>query len=137
MIPLPGRRTVTITFAGLLSAIAIACATTHPHLAPIDDTQIRIDVRTSLLDDERIDAETIRVDSRHGVVILVGVVASTDEARRALRHASRVSGVQQVVNRLRIVPTETLTPSDEKSGSRSQQLQRLHDQQRGHYRHSA
>ncbi len=103
MIPLRGHHAVAISIVGVLVGAASACATIHPHLAPIDDDQIRVEIHQALQEDERIDAQTISVESRQGVVILAGVVASVDEVRRALRHAGRVRGVQQVVNRLRVV----------------------------------
>ncbi len=96
----------------MLLGAAMACATLYPHLAPIDDDQIRIEIYDALVDDERIDAEAISVESRDGVVILAGVVASLDEVRRALRHAGRVPGVQQVVNRLRVLPSEAQPSAD-------------------------
>ena len=101
----------------MLLGTAMACATVYPHLAPIDDDQIRIEIYDALVDDGRIDAETISVESRDGVVILVGVVDSVDEARRALHHAGRVPGVQQVVNRLRVVPSEARPTADGRLGS--------------------
>ncbi len=104
MIPLRDHRAVTISIVGVLLSAASACATIHPHLAPIDDDQIRVEIHDALQQDDRIDAETISVESRDGVVILAGVAASVDEVRRALRHAGRVRGVQQVVNRLRVIP---------------------------------
>lgn len=113
MIPLPVCRAVTVSRAGLLLTVTVACASTHPHLAPIDDYQIRSEIHNLLRDDDHIDAESINVESRDGVVILVGVVASVDEVQRALRHAGRVPGVQQVVNRLRIISPETLPTADE------------------------
>jgi len=117
MIPLRGRRTGKISLAATLSLAAVACATTYPHLAPIDDHQIRIDIHQALHDDERIDAETISVESRDGVVILAGVVGSVDEVRRSLSLAGRVPGVQQVVNRLRVAsPQRRPVPDDRLSG---------------------
>ena len=113
MIPLRARRAVTISLVVLWGATT-ACATTYPHLAPVDDEQIRIEIQQGLLEDERIDAESIRVQSHEGVVILAGAVGSTDEARRALSLAGRVPGVQQVVNRLRVVASEAQSPPHER-----------------------
>lgn len=113
MIPLRAHRAVTILLVVLWGATT-ACATTYPHLAPVDDEQIRVEIHQALLDDKRIDAESIRVESREGVVILAGAVGSADEARRALSLAGRVPGVQQVVNRLRVASSQVQPLPDER-----------------------
>jgi osmotically-inducible protein OsmY len=93
---------------GISLAITLsACATTREDAGlprPAEDDRIQARVRMALEADRRIDARSIEVVSRDGVVTLSGVVADIDEARRALRIAARADGVAQVVNRLRILP---------------------------------
>lgn len=81
-----------------------ACARSKgPAVDPDADRAISAEIMRLIGDDERLSGEDIRVETSDGVVILSGVVASTEEVRRTIRLASRVSGVRQVVNRLRIV----------------------------------
>lgn len=88
----------------LMLGLAAACASA-PRAAqvPADDDWISAEVWRRLDSDRRVDAAEIAVESRAGVVVLSGIAASTDEVRRALRLAADVRGVQQVVNRLRVI----------------------------------
>lgn len=67
------------------------------------DEWISAEVRRVLQRDDRIDASTLRVETRDGVVVLSGVASTLDQVRRALRLAGQVRGVEQIVNRIRVL----------------------------------
>jgi len=75
------------------------------------DVAIAGALTTRLAEDEQLDGASIRVTVTAGVVVLEGSVASADQVRRALRHAARVDGVRQVVNRLLVIGSGTAGPS--------------------------
>ncbi len=66
------------------------------------DERIREDVSDRLSDDDYVDASDIDVQVNNNEVILSGTVDSRDAKRRAEELAERVSGVQNVENRLRV-----------------------------------
>lgn len=67
------------------------------------DNQISAAVTDLLVMDRSVSAMNIDVTTVNGVVTLNGVVASKSMASRASQLASRVDGVVQVVNNLRIL----------------------------------
>lgn len=87
-----------------LSALAACASTGSPvPLGGDADEWISAEVRRVLQRDDRIDASTLRVETRDGVVVLSGVASTLDQVRRALRLAGRVRGVEQIVNRIRVL----------------------------------
>ena len=105
----------------LLGALTLACASTGPagkDQASID-AWIDAEVRRVLGEEPDVVVGDLRIETREGIVVLSGVQPSLEAVSKALERASRVRGVLQVVNRIRVV--EGL-----------QQLDRLNDQQHRH-----
>jgi hypothetical protein len=67
------------------------------------DERILEDVSDRLTDDAMVDASEISVEVKQGEVNLTGTVRDRDQKRRAEDIAERVSGVNDVINALRIV----------------------------------
>lgn len=67
-----------------------------------EDERISAEVLRVLADDDEIVAEDLRVETRDGVVVVTGIQPSLDHVRRVLGRVSRVRGVKQVVNRIRV-----------------------------------
>ncbi len=67
------------------------------------DERILEDVSDRLTDDAMVDASEIAVEVKQGEVNLTGTVRDRDQKRRAEDIAERVSGVNDVINALRIV----------------------------------
>ncbi len=109
---------VIVLVVGVLS---MACAST----GPVGEDQATIDawidseVRRVLAEESEVVVGDLRIETRDGILVLSGVQTSFDAVSKALELASRVRGVLQVVNQIRVV--EGL-----------QQLDRLNDQQHRH-----
>lgn len=97
---------VLVTGIVLCSALAPGCASSggEPPSEGLTDEWISAEVRGRLSEEEDLAGTTIRVQTRDRVVILSGIVETLDQVREALRLAGRVEGVEQVVNRLRVIP---------------------------------
>ena len=70
------------------------------------DERIRDDVADRLTDDDRLDASDVEVTVSAGIVSLNGTVDTRDAKRRAEDLAASVSGVEDVVNEIRVRPAE-------------------------------
>jgi len=68
------------------------------------DNQLAAAVNAALVRDKALPVFDIEVQTRDGVVTLLGQVQSRELARRAVSVASGVSGVKEVRDELRIVP---------------------------------
>jgi hypothetical protein len=73
------------------------------------DERIREDVNEHLTDDWRVDASDIEVSVSNSIVTLTGWVNSREEKWRADDIAESVSGVTDVSNQLRVVPSIPFT----------------------------
>ncbi|CAA9892347.1 Osmotically-inducible protein Y (fragment) [Candidatus Methylobacter favarea] len=68
----------------------------------IDDTLITTKVKTAIIDDPKLSAFEINVDTYQGNVQLSGFVDSQDEINRAAGIAQKVEGVKSVTNNLQL-----------------------------------
>jgi len=68
----------------------------------IDDAGVTTRVKTALLNDPEIKAQTINVDTVQGVVTLSGTVRSPQEREKAVTVARRAPGVADVKSALEI-----------------------------------
>jgi hyperosmotically inducible periplasmic protein len=93
----------TLSVAGLL-LLAIAAVAADDAANPLDDTAIAARVHSALLDNSKIGARKIDVTSRHGLVLLSGLVVSADEKITASKVAAAVDGVKKVENNLEVRP---------------------------------
>jgi hypothetical protein len=73
------------------------------------DERIRDDVADRLTDDDRVDASDVEVTVSAGIVNLNGTVESREAKRRAEDVAASVSGVEDVVNEIRVRPAQSPT----------------------------
>ncbi len=71
-----------------------------------EDGAITTRVKTRFVGDRYVDALSIDVDTREGVVTLHGSVATRFEREQAEKLASTVSGVQRVDNRIKVLPPQ-------------------------------
>lgn len=94
----------------LACVLSGACASTayrSPELGPVD-AGIASEVWHSLGTKAGVDVSALSVVTRNGVVTLRGTMTSLDDLRRALGLVSRIRGVRQVVNQVRIVDVRGL-----------------------------
>ena len=95
-------------FASMLvvaCALSGACASSAARSGdpgPADEW-IASEVWRALGADTGVDTTSVSVVARKGVVTIRGTMTSLDELRRALRLASRIRGVRQVVNHVRVI----------------------------------
>ncbi len=94
--------------AGLLLILLLvfSCASVppppHSGAQGVDDASIQAQVKSELVDDPRIDADTVDLEVRRGVVKLAGWVGSENERKAVEDLAWSVSGVRDVDNRLQL-----------------------------------
>lgn len=99
--PRRSRAALVTLLAAFLCAGCAARA--GPQGEPLsEDERIAADVRGILRDEEGIVSEDIEVEVRAGVVVLSGVQPALEPVSEALQRISRVRGVLEVVNRIRI-----------------------------------
>ncbi len=109
------------------AALATGCAVrVGPDGEPLsEDQRITAEVIRIVEDVEGIVGDDLRVETRDGVVVLSGVQPALEPVSALLRRTSRVRGVVEVVNRIRI-----LRSAAERSGR--DDLYRLQDDDRHH-----
>jgi osmotically-inducible protein OsmY len=116
-----GNSMKSIRMLGLMMAMALAgaqlagCAgdATHRSTAQAaDDGYISTKVKTSILADEGLKGNEVKVETYRGVVQLSGFVDNAEQASRAVSIAEKVNGVKSVKNDMRIKP-----PADASSGT--------------------
>jgi hyperosmotically inducible periplasmic protein len=103
-VPMTGRKLLiaaTATFLGFASAGASAGGGDKSE-QPISDTVITTKVKAELAKDKSTKATDINVDTKNGVVMLRGEVASEAERAKAELDARTVQGVVEVKNNLRV-----------------------------------
>jgi hyperosmotically inducible protein len=94
-----------------LAAIPAACASGSSSVRPMnsnpsamDDATVSARVKTTLLNDQQINATKITVSTEGGVVNLTGSVRSKTEETRAVELARQVTGVRDVKSSLQVGP---------------------------------
>lgn len=91
--------------AGLCLAVLClmtACRSTTTAPEFVDDAQISQQVKAALSQDPQLRGEQIDVQTYSGKVTLSGIVDTSAMAQRAQQAATRVAGVRQVENALRV-----------------------------------
>ena len=94
---------VVLAAVGLIVSISCAGTSFRPPSLGLTDDWISAEVLRRLTENEQVDADSIRVETRDRIVVLSGVQEGLDQVRAALQVAARVRGVRQVVNHLRVV----------------------------------
>lgn len=89
--------------AALSLLLVVGCAATDDDVTvgeAIDDAAITAKVKAALIDDDELDAAEINVNTREGVVQLIGTVDDRSDINRATNVAADVEGVRSVRNDL-------------------------------------
>src|SRR5262245_54762181 len=89
------RRNLLVFFVLLAAISFVGCKTNN-------DTKITTEAETKIMDDERLDAAKIDVDTKDGVVTLNGKVLGKEEEARAIDLVRAVPGVANVVSKLEV-----------------------------------
>jgi len=84
----------------IVSLVAVLLVSCFVACKSNDDAKITTEVKTKIMDDERLDAANVNVDTREGVVTLTGKVLGQEEESRAIEIARSVPGVANVVSKL-------------------------------------
>jgi hyperosmotically inducible protein len=98
---------VAAIFASILVVGAAGCAS-HSHRgvdetgAVVSDSWITTKVKSDLAVEKDVSATSISVHTYEGVVTLSGTVKSQAEADKAVRVASKVKGVNSVLNNMQV-----------------------------------
>lgn len=72
----------------------------------LDDTVLTGKVKAALVDDKKVEAGQINVESRGGIVQLAGFVTSEGARKQAMEVAKGVSGVKRVEDAMYVKPKE-------------------------------
>jgi osmotically-inducible protein OsmY len=86
----------------LVAALASACSSGRVSRPATDDSGISTRVRTALLNDPEVAANSINVTANNGVVTLSGSVRTAAERDRAVAVARQTSGVADVRSELAV-----------------------------------
>jgi hyperosmotically inducible periplasmic protein len=100
------RKLFTLTLAASLTALA-GCAVTRGQEtvgAYVDDAAITTSVKARFVDDKKVDASSITVETLNGTVMLSGFAKSMTERSTAESIARNVSGVRAVRNEISVRP---------------------------------
>ncbi len=98
-----------IVLVSLLLAVGCAAHGGVDGNSVSEDQRITAEVLRILEEDDDIDSADVRVETRDGVVVLSGVQSTLEQVRKMLKKVSRVRGVREVVNRVRIVSGRQLS----------------------------
>lgn len=100
----------TVIVALVVAGVGTGCATRGPVDAGAEDRRIDAEVREIAAGVGGLDVEDLSVETRDGVVILSGVQSSWEAVSELLERISRVRGVLEVDNRIRVI--REARPSD-------------------------
>jgi hyperosmotically inducible protein len=101
---------ISKTFAAILATSVIAmsgCAVTRGQEtvgAYIDDTAITTSIKTRFIDNKSVDANSIKVETLNGTVMLSGFAKNGTEKNTAETIARGVGGVKSVRNEIAVRP---------------------------------
>ncbi len=101
------------------------------------DDRIRETVCEALLDDDHVDATNIDVSVKNGEVTLSGTVDDRQQKRRAEDCVERLSGVQDVINQLRIKTSSSAQQASGMSSGSSSGNGSSSSRDNGHAEHSS
>ena len=104
----PQRPILLSILAAAMLAGGVACAPTATRESPgeyVDDSAVTARVKTALIQEPGVKANSINVETYRGVVSLSGFVDSQEMAGKAVSAAQKVSGVRSVKNDMRVKPT--------------------------------
>ena len=94
-----------LAILGVFMALgALGCAHDTSFGQKVDDTVITSKVKAALLADPDVAGTSIHVETLRADVQLSGFVKSAAQARRAVDLASRVDGVNRVINKMSVTP---------------------------------
>jgi hyperosmotically inducible protein len=89
---------------GVVAATPVVqgCRTNQSVGSQMSDASITAAVKTKMIGDNEVKARNIEVNTEHGVVYLMGRVATQHEKDEAERLARKCDGVRDVVNQLEV-----------------------------------
>ena len=96
---------VIFTTSAVLMAGCTARANLEDRLVA-EDQRITAEVTRIIEDEKGIITADLRIEIREGVVVLYGVQSELESISAVLRRISRVRGVVEVINRIRIIRAE-------------------------------
>ena len=96
---------VALTASAVLMAGCVARASLEERLVA-EDERITAEVIRIIEDEKGIITADLSVETREGVVVLYGVQSELESISAVLRRISRVRGVVEVINRIRIIRAE-------------------------------
>lgn len=96
------RRCLAFVLSAFIVSMSTGCAHDTSFSQKADDTVITTKVKTALLGDPDVKGTAITVETLRGDVQLSGFVDSAAQARRALDLASRVDGVNRVIDKMTV-----------------------------------
>ena len=94
------QRCAAGVLTALLALTSAGCAHDTSFGQKFDDTAITTKVKSALLADPDVKGTAVNVETLKGQVQLSGFVDSPAQARRAIDIASRVDGVNGVINKM-------------------------------------
>ena len=100
-------RTTTATFAAAALIVMSGCAVTRGQEtvgAYVDDTAITSAVKARFVDNKRVDASSIQVETLNGTVMLSGFAKDVSERTTAETLTRKVEGVKSVKNEIAVRP---------------------------------
>ena len=99
------------TLAAIVAAVALlsatGCAVTRDQQstgAYLDDSVVTANVKASFIEDKKVDASAISVETLNGTVMLSGFAKNTTEKVTAETLTWKVKGVKQVKNEIAVRP---------------------------------
>ena len=106
-----GELTSLPTFVAILMTSAIlvsgcAARASFEERLVSEDQRITAEVIRIIEDEKGIIAADLRVETKEGVVVLYGVQSEMESISAVLRRISRVRGVVEVINRIRVIRAE-------------------------------
>ena len=111
MIIIRGKSTKVSGLAAILVvsvALVTGCAArVSPEGEPLsEDQRITAEVIRIVEDEKGIISDDLSVETREGVVVLYGVQSALESVSALLRRISRVRGVVEIINRIRLIRSE-------------------------------
>lgn len=99
--------------AAVATTGAVVLVTACAARAPVDpqalDQRIALEVRTIAADVEQLEIDELDVRVQDGVVVLAGVQSSWEAVSELLDRVTRLQGVREVDNRIRVIRQRPLT----------------------------
>ncbi|HJO30672.1 MAG TPA: BON domain-containing protein [Acidobacteriota bacterium] len=106
-----GGLTSSLTFIAVLMTSAVpvggcAARASFEERLVLEDRRITAEIIRIIEDEKGIIAADLRVETKEGIVVLYGVQSEMESISAVLLRISRVRGVVEVINRIRVIRAE-------------------------------